>query len=199
MAQFDAPRCPHLIMKILPGALLALITWTVAADPAQVILIRHGEKPESRKDPHLTPAGRRRAVAWKDFFSARDPQPVALFAPKPSQQHPSVRPIETLEPLGQSLHLTVETPTESGDHADLARKIRSDAQYENKTVVICWVHQSLPDLARELGAKNPPAEWGAENYGTACVLTYKAGEVELKVIPDATPTLKDAKTPDAPR
>ena len=199
MDHFHARWCPHLIMKILPGALLALVTWTVAADPAQVILIRHGEKPENKKDPHLTPAGRRRAVAWKDFFSSRDPHPVALFAPKPSQQHPSVRPIETLEPLGQSLHLTVETPTESGDHANLARTIRSGARYENKTVVICWVHQSLPDLAQELGVKHPPAEWGAENYGTAWVLSYTAGKVELKEIPDATPTPKDATTPGAPR
>ena len=179
-------------MNICLVSLLSLITLSSVADPAEVILIRHGEKPESRKDPHLTPEGRLRATEWKGYFSARTPQPNLLMAPKPSLQHPSVRPIETLEPLAQSLHFTVETPTESGEHAELARQLRSDSRFQNKTVVVCWVHQSLPDLARELGVKNPPAEWGAENYGGAWVLTYKAGTVDLKVIPDATPAPKVA-------
>ncbi len=142
------------------------------ADPLQVILIRHGEKPEGKKDPHLTAAGRDRARHWSEVLGTCDPLPQILLAPEPSAEHPSVRPRETLQPLADQLTLKIETPVRSDAHGLLAKSVRTETRFAGKAVVICWVHQSLPQLARELGATNAPSEWSAEDYGTAWILKY---------------------------
>lgn len=154
------------LLAVVTGGLVAL------ADPSQVILIRHGEKPESRKDPRLTPAGRERAQAWSRYLGTCAPTPEILLAPLPTTQHPSVRPIETLEPLAHQLHRPIETPVPSDGYPELAKQLRQDARFQAKSVVICWVHQSLPQLARALGATNAPSEWVAEDYGSVWILKF---------------------------
>lgn len=151
--------------------LLVLVTRSLA-DPLQVLLIRHGEKPEGKRDPHLTAAGSQRAARWAELLGTCDPRPEILLATKPSAEHPSLRPIETLQPLADRLKLKIETPFLSDAHASLAATIRTNARFTGRSVVICWVHQSLPELARELGATNAPATWHGEDYGSVWRLTY---------------------------
>ncbi len=164
---------------------VGLQTW---ADPARILLIRHGEKPEpeDHADPHLSAAGRERARNWVNYFTnSTGETPIALFAPKPTPRHPSVRPIETLEPLAAALKIKVRTPFSSSDYAKLAQQLRADPKLEGRTVVVCWVRQSLPDLAAALGVQPLPAEWSETNYAGVYEVTFSAGKTGFRGIPDA--------------
>src|SRR5665213_1161111 len=79
-----------------------------SATPAQIVIIRHGEKPKS--GPDLDARGYQRAHALVGFFEKnpamlRFGRPVAIYAmaPKtqvdPSDDEGSLRAIETVQPL----------------------------------------------------------------------------------------------------
>lgn len=169
---------------LLVVVLLGAVT-TAWARPAQVILLRHAEKPLDDSNPHLSARGLERAQAFSLFlatntvFLTHGP-PVALFAAKPTGGRPSRRPAETLAPLGARLKLPVQMPHASRDHAALARHILSNPAYEGKTVVVCWVNDFLPDLARDFGAAPKPKNWESDNYDRIWLLTFGGSKVSLK-------------------
>lgn len=161
---------------------LLLLTLRSQAEPASVILIRHGEKPEGKADPHLTAAGRARAERWVTYFTnSTSPVPDVLLAPLPTKQHASLRPIETLEPLAKSLHLGISTPFASGDYTKLAQQLLTDPQFAGKTVLVSWVHQSLPQLAAALGAAPEPPPWKDADYSGVYRITFVNGKARLSV------------------
>jgi hypothetical protein len=163
-------------------ASLLLLALHCQAEPASVILIRHGEKPEGKADPHLTAAGRARAARWVGYFTnSPSPVPDVLLAPLPTKQHASVRPIETLEPLAKSLHLPISTPFASGDYAKLAQQLLTDPQFAGKNVAVCWVHQSLPPFAAALGVDHEPPPWKDADYGGVYRITFVNGKARLSV------------------
>jgi broad specificity phosphatase PhoE len=71
---------------------------------AVIFIIRHGEKPEGKGDPHLSAAGWDRA--WK---LASKPEgigpPTHVFAAAASPE--GNRPVETISPLASALGLTM--------------------------------------------------------------------------------------------
>src|SRR5262249_35705980 len=98
--------------------------------------------------------------------------PAALFAPELTPRGHARRPYETLQPLAERLHLPIQTPFPSKDFAALADKVLSDQALAGKTVVICWVHEELPALARKLGVKPEPEPWPADVYDRVWLITY---------------------------
>lgn len=64
-----------------------------------ILIIRHGEKPEAKDDPHLSEKGRQRAQALVALFRTcfRAPDKLYAAADKPK----SYRPRETLEPIAR--------------------------------------------------------------------------------------------------
>lgn len=172
--------------------LLGLATQLALAKPAQIILMRHAEKPDNVDDPHLTARGVERAQALPAWFTnapeakAFGP-PVALFAPH-AKHHGGVRPTETLAPLARQLKLSIQTPYFSTECAELAKDILSRPAYDGKTVVICWVHTEIPGLARALGVNNAPAKWKDSVFDRVWVIRYdgptpKLQEVKEQLLP----------------
>ncbi len=167
-------------LRLWTSLLLLLAATPVVAQPARILLIRHGEKPESHDDPHLTATGRERAERWVGYFTnAPTRTPDVLFAPRPTKQHPSVRPVETLEPLAQALHLQIGTPFAAGDYARLAEQLLADPALKGKTVLVCWVHQSLPQFAAALGIQPEPALWKDDDYSGIYLITFEGGKAKL--------------------
>src|SRR2546426_12100635 len=78
-------------------------THSPAPRPAQIILIRHAEKPADPKDPHLSRAGVKRAERLVSFVTT-DPAmtrlglPVAVFATRPPKHDEGQRTPETVPP-----------------------------------------------------------------------------------------------------
>ncbi len=132
-----------LIMNtLLPLPLLAL--------PAQIIIVRHGEKPPGDED-NLNTKGRERAQALAVFFK-EDPfvldfgLPTAIYAFKAA----TGRAPETMTPLAQQLGIIVDSNFTSEDPEMVAQVILNDLRYEGKMVLMCWDHSRVPLLISAL-------------------------------------------------
>lgn len=169
------------------AVLLLLAVQTGLSQPAEIIIIRHGEKPDDAEALHLSKKGEARAKALVEFFNkdaraTKHGLPAVLFASHPTHKGTGQRPRETLQPLATKLKLEIQTPFESKDYAQLAHQILNGSQYQGKTVVICWVHEHLPALAAALGVTPEPSKWKDSDYDSAYVITYPEGKARLKTV-----------------
>jgi hypothetical protein len=154
------------------------------AQPARVILLRHSEKPASEADVHLSEEGAARARALvplltTNLLSATNGLPVALFAPQSTAHGHGRRPYETIAPLAAHLKLPVQRPFLAADYRALAKRVLKDPAFEGKTVLICWVHDYLSALAKELGVRPKPSSWKGDVYDRLWVITYRNGRAVL--------------------
>ena len=173
-------------MKIymLMAALLATGQWATA-EPAQVILMRHGEKPDDPNAVHLSKAGEKRAKKLVPFLTS-DPEltahglPVALYATKTTKSGHGQRTQETIAPLAKELHLPIESEYHSEEYQKLAQSILSNPKLQGKTVLICWTHEFIPQLTAALGVHPQPPKWKEEVYDRIYLISYHQGQASLK-------------------
>jgi hypothetical protein len=153
--------------------------------PRHVLIVRHAEKPEE-KSVHLSAQGRQRAEALPWLFEAtarrKDPfpKPGFLFATRDTGN--SHRPVETLEPLSGKLKLPinhkfrndVKGTDEKPGIPGLCRELFGNKKYQGKTVLVCWHHGKIPDLAGALGATCYPKKFKGEAFDRVWQITYDA-------------------------
>ena len=113
-----------------------------SGQPAQVIVLRHAEKPDDPAAEHLSPRGEERARALAQFLgkgsSLTSNVPIAaLYANRVTKHARGQRPGETLAPLATQLGLEVRTPYDADRYDALARDLLADASYGGKPVVVC--------------------------------------------------------------
>ena len=166
---------------------LALVTPPQAARPAQIILFRHAEKPADKTNPHLSAAGMRRARLLVGFLRANPVvnqygKPVAIFATRTTKDDDGQRTQETVAPAAAALKLRVQTPFLGKDYKQLAKRILGNPAYAGKTVVICWNHDVLAELAAELGVSPKPPAWKGQEYDQVYVIAFRGKEATLTVI-----------------
>src|SRR5262245_16200988 len=138
-----------MVARLAVGLCLLLALAPARADeaknaPACVLLIRHGEKPADGEP--LSAEGKRRGAALPKLFGAL-PKPDFVFAAKDSKK--SHRCTETVAPLAKKLELKVDDRFANEDYAKLATELR-ERKYAGKTVLVCWHHGNLPELAGKL-------------------------------------------------
>ena len=152
--------------------------------PAQIILIRHADKPADPEDLHLSRAGVQRAERLVSFITT-DPAmtrfgpPVAVFATRTTKDNNGQRTQETVAPLARVLKLPVQTPFLGKDYAALATLVLADPAYTGKTVLICWNHEEIPQLAAALGVTPEPPKWKASAFDQVYVISYHDGKAAL--------------------
>lgn len=158
------------------------------ATPAQVILIRHGEKPPVGNG--LSPEGQNRALALVSFFT-KAPEvlkyglPVAIYAPRPGTEDSSVRSIQTMTPLASALKLSIHTDYEHEQYAQMVEEVKSNPAYTGKMVLICWEHKDIPEIARAFGAEGALRKWHGDVFDRAWLLTFEpGGRVAFEEIPE---------------
>jgi len=172
-------------------ALLALFLFTAlaaGAQPAQIILLRHAEKPDDPLATHLSPRGEERARALVSLLGRNSRltsnAPIAaLYAARVTRHGHSYRSGETLAPLAADLGLKVQEPYENEQYSLLARDIRGNRAYQGKTVVICWTHHNINDLAAAFGVKPRPSEWKDKTFDRLWLLSPGAHGFDLKDVP----------------
>jgi phosphohistidine phosphatase SixA len=155
-----------------------------AAGPKLVLIIRHAEKPDDAKDandPNLSKQGFERARALLTVIPKEFARPDFLIATKKSSH--SNRPIETIEPLADSLHLKIEASFKNNEYAALAHELLSDPKYSGKIVLIAWHHGRLPQLAHALGAADAPASWDSRQFDRVWEITYDHGGARFTNLP----------------
>lgn len=140
--------------------LLALLMCTVAgqAMPSKIILIRHGEEPLGDEGTELSDIGWARAHGLPQLFSNENI--THLIALKPHKKKGSIRSIQTLQPLSQALGLTVITPYTRDEVSDLVQMLANGSEYDGQVVLVAWQHDTLADIAHQLGVEEAPAKWG---------------------------------------
>ena len=134
--------------------------------PDRIMFIRHAEKPDEGKDgvaadgsldaESLTVRGWQRAGALIAFFCAQPKmRPDAIFASGIGHGSKGKRPAETVTPLAAKLN-------ENRPVAFHAKHLRDDIQplmdqvlSLEDTVLVCWEHKHIPELAALLQARRP--------------------------------------------
>ena len=186
--------------------------------PAKVMIIRHGEKPadEPQKPPphgvdiegrhckhSLLPRGWQRAGALATIFGAGADEPLAtpqhVFAPDYGSETAIHRTTVTVTPLAHKLSLAVRTPVPKGEEEQL---VSDHLMPADGTVVVCWEHHHIPDLAQEfakavgVSSDSLPANahfWPEDDYWSVIVFTRNGDGY------DVTVTSEDALVGDPAR
>ncbi|HEX2081072.1 MAG TPA: hypothetical protein VHG08_25445 [Longimicrobium sp.] len=148
---------------------------------ANVLLIRHAEKPDSGTG--LSPAGQARAQAYVAYFQnyAINGDTLKLdylFATADTDR--SHRPRLTLEPLAHTLGLSINDKHADEDYPKVADDLLTHGKYDDSNVLVCWHHGEILDLAAALGASaatlppssNWPAKWPGDVFGWMLQLCY---------------------------
>jgi hypothetical protein len=172
--------------------LLFMLAWlgcglAAEAGPAQVILIRHAEKPPEGDE--LSLKGQERAAALVPYFLGTPElleykAPVAIYAQGPKKEGSSRRPVETVRPLADALKLQVIDRFTHDDFPQMVAEIVADPKYEGRSVLICWEHKVIPDIARAFGAKDAPDTWHGHVFDRTWVITFKpSGKAAFKNLP----------------
>ena len=163
-----------------------LLGGTLAmAMPAQVVIVRHGEK-ISDADSDLSPRGEQRAEALVQF-TLTNPEiskfgpPVAVFAARPKVDH-SQRAVETARPLAAQLGLTVNVDYSKTQTSEIADFVMSNPAFEGRTVFIAWIHGQIPDLATAFGVAEAP-KWPGSVFDRAWVIRFDSGAATLNDLP----------------
>lgn len=138
--------------------------------PRQIIVIRHAEKPDSDTDSGLSPRGQERASALAEALPRRYPHIDYLFASAPSPS--SNRPVLTITPLAHKLQLPIDERFSDDQHKQLAQTLLTDPRYNNKTILICWHHGKIPQLAEDLGVTPPQNPWPSGTFDRIWQIDY---------------------------
>lgn len=166
---------------------IGFLTWMMAiatsasswATPAQILIIRHGEKPE--EGSHLSPRGYRRARALVAYFQ-HDPAvtrfgtPVAIYAMGQSSADSGLRPIETVTPLAHALGLPVLSPYEKDDTTELVHAVLNNPAYAGKMVLICWEHKKITPMVSEFGV-SPEQSWPDSSFDQVWEIDFNNDKV----------------------
>lgn len=147
--------------------------------PSSIILIRHAEKPtDGPEGQNLSKKGWKRAYALPRLF-AENLQlktrglPDFLIAAKPHTKTGSVRSIQTLQPLSEWLLKPILANFTKDDISKLAQLIKTSPEMNGKVVMIAWQHDSIPELAKRLGAWQAPSEWPSETFDRFWLLDFE--------------------------
>jgi hypothetical protein len=172
--------------------MMTTVSSTNAGPPAQIYIIRHGEKPADPPTPtaapsppfgidingnqsihSLLPRGWQRSGALAVLFApAIGPlqaglrTPITLFSPdygKPDKTQ-GHRTYETIQGLSGRLSVPIDSPFAEGQEAALADAVVTDY---SGVVLICWEHQHIPAIAAALptvsGTQMPDA-WPGNRF-----------------------------------
>jgi hypothetical protein len=169
--------------RILMGLFLVFslvfsLSRPALAQPAEVIIIRHAEKPAVGNE--LTQQGRERAAALVTYFRETPEMlefnvPVAIYVPLPKNQDSSIRSAQTVAPLASALHLTLNSTFHKDQVGEMAKEILSSDRYEGKMVLICWDHKMIPDIAKAIGVEDAPEKWHGESFDRTWVIKFQPG------------------------
>lgn len=168
---------------------LLFAVWSAGASlavgkPAQVILIRHAEKPDTGHE--LSLKGRERAAALVPYFLGNPDvlkygAPAALYAQKSTKGHASRRPVQTVQGLADTLKLSIVSFAHE-DFAAMVREISAKPAYDGKTVLICWEHKGIPDVVKAFGVKDGPSKW--HGFDRTWIITFpKEGKPAFQDLP----------------
>jgi len=167
-------------------SLLVVATWLLSAKamatPAQVLLLRHGDKDSQRGDYNLSPKGLERSIQLGRMIPAcfGAPTSIGVFEFDPVSAK-NARSYQTAVPLAVSTGINIEMIRGSRANSLAAgQRVLHAKSFSGAKAVFIWEHRNLPDFAKGLG-------WGAmapiaaDDYDQLVVLTWPSASAPPQV------------------
>jgi broad specificity phosphatase PhoE len=147
--------------------LSVVVAWCLASAGTAfaqqaLFIVRHAEKVDQTKDPHLSEAGQARARALAALLAQSGP--AAIYATEYQ------RTSETAKPLADLLGLQVQHVPAS-DAARLVEQLRT--RHAQDTVVVVGHSNTVPEILKLYGASISPI--GDDDFGNVFVVVPKPG------------------------
>ena len=167
-------------------SLLVMASWLLSAKamatPAQVLLLRHGDKDSQRGDYNLSPKGLERSIQLGRMIPACFGAPTSIgvyeFDPVSAK---NARSYQTAVPLAVSTGINIEMIRGSRANSLAAgQRVLHAKSFAGAKAVFIWEHRNLPDFAKGLG-------WGAmapiaaDDYDQLVVLTWPSASAPPQV------------------
>jgi hypothetical protein len=181
------------------GATPAAATSDTAAPGTLVMLIRHGEKPDSTHPgvdangnpdaSSLTEVGWNRAHRLVDLFDpAQDSprpglaRPKELYAAGANDNGEGTRTRETVQPLADKLAIPVNASFGKGDETALVEHVT----VEPGPTLISWQHGEIPAIAAAFPSvtPTPPATWPTNRFDVIWTFTKTPDGWHFAQIPE---------------
>jgi broad specificity phosphatase PhoE len=162
---------------------------TGLAPSTLVMVIRHGEKPDSSHqglDAHGNPDDSSlTAIGWEranQLAELLDPipgppraglaTPKAIYAAGANDEGEGLRPRETVTPLAARLGLTLNTGYGAGEEKKLVQQVIT----QPGPTLISWQHGGIPDIAKAFPAvtPKPPSDWPDDRFDIVWTFTMTA-------------------------
>lgn len=171
------------LIRLILLIILTTLSCTAIATPEQIIIIRHADKlKQENKGPTLSAKGYIRAIKFAYYYLKNYREPDFLFAKNPEDNHGkdiSFRELQTLAPLANMLeqahpenYISVLHPYNSDEYQKLADLILTNKKFNHKTILICWNHLNIPNLAHALGVTASIPDWSDKDFDSVFVLNY---------------------------
>ena len=168
--------------KIAIVFLLAISNYCCDGQPApggirQVVIIRHGEKPD--KGDNLSCLGFNRALALPAVLYSKYKLPDHIFVPdiKSGKSTNQSRMYQTIVPFAVKYNLDIDTRYAVDDVKALAETIMKTSGY----ALVVWEHNGIADIAQKLGINDKDLKWKDSDYDSIWVITFKDGKPVLTV------------------
>jgi hypothetical protein len=164
-----------------------------------VMVIRHGEKPDSANpgvdangkpdDSSLTAIGWTRAHRLVDIFDPEEgparpglATPVTIYAAGATDNGEGLRTRETVQPLADKLRIPVDTSYGKGHETALVKHVIS----QPGPTLICWQHGEIPAIAAAFPGvtPRPPSTGPADRFDVIWTFTSAAGAWHFAQIPE---------------
>ncbi|SEA41636.1 hypothetical protein SAMN05444680_102313 [Variovorax sp. YR216] len=161
-------------LAVLFAVLLSAFTCEAAAEDLRILIVRHGEKPQT--GDNLSCQGENRALALPAVLMKKFGRPGLAYVPKletkASTRH--ARMFQTVTPFAIQQDLTVNSKYAEEDVTGAAQ----DVLQQTGLVLMVWEHTQIPPLAKALGVKNPPS-WRKDDFDSIWVVTPSGGVATL--------------------
>jgi hypothetical protein len=154
--------------------------------PSRILLMRHAEKPDNPRDPGLSAAGEDRANRLTQYIPQKFGSINFLFASAPSKH--SVRPIATVTPLSKRISVDIDQSIADQDYPVLVDELLTLPKYQGGSILVCWHHGFLPDMAHELRAPSSvaPPRWPSDAFNLIWELDYQTGGASTPAFKEIT-------------
>lgn len=147
--------------------------------PLRVVIIRHGEKPDSGYN--LSCKGYNRSLQIPEIITSQFGVPDFTYVPKISigKATKSVRMYQTVVPLAVKYNLLINSKYDENDSFQIA----TDILEKKGTVLVVWNSTDIPSIVRRLGIVNNELLWDEADYDSIWVINFvRAKEGKLRPV-----------------
>lgn len=141
----------------------------------RVVIIRHGEKPDSGNN--LSCAGLNRAMALPAVLDNIIGTPDYTYVPtiNTGKKTSSVRMLQTITPFAVQKNLTINSKYKETDTIGAAEDVR----LKSGIVLMVWEHSNIPGLARNLKVKGN-LSWASNDFDSIWTIDFTERDAKGK-------------------